>query len=139
MSEVGYKKPPKDKQFKKGKSGNPNGKPKGTLSSKTILKRFMGIKQDVQNPITGAQEKLTVAEILYIQQLAKARKGDLAAFREIMDRWEGKPQQSIDHTSDGEKLPSPILPPTQELAEKAKEEKKIGEEAYDEPLIPEDD
>lgn len=101
--------PPKEYQFKPGQSGNPKGKKPGTLSSKTILKRFMGIEQTIQNPITGTDEKLTVAEILYIQQLAKARKGDLAAFKEIMDRWEGKAQQSIDHTTDGQQLPVPIL------------------------------
>ena len=28
--EVGYKKPPKEGQFKKGQSGNPRGRPKGT-------------------------------------------------------------------------------------------------------------
>lgn len=34
-SEVGYGKPPSDKQFKKGQSGNPKGRPKGSRNKKT--------------------------------------------------------------------------------------------------------
>lgn len=33
-----YAQPPKEHQFKKGQSGNPNGKPKGSVSLKTKLK-----------------------------------------------------------------------------------------------------
>jgi len=36
-SEVGYKKPPKEHQFKPGQSGNPGGRPKGSL--KDYVKR----------------------------------------------------------------------------------------------------
>ena len=32
--EVGYGKPPSDKQFKKGQSGNPKGRPKGSRNKK---------------------------------------------------------------------------------------------------------
>jgi Family of unknown function (DUF5681) len=34
---VGYKRPPKDGQFKPGKSGNPRGRPKGSADFKTDL------------------------------------------------------------------------------------------------------
>ena len=37
--DVGYKKPPKTKQFKKGKSGNPGGRPKGSKNKIRIRKR----------------------------------------------------------------------------------------------------
>jgi hypothetical protein len=35
--EVGYKRPPKESQFKPGQSGNPNGRPKGARNLKTDL------------------------------------------------------------------------------------------------------
>ena len=36
---VGYKRPPVDKQFKPGQSGNPKGRPKGRENIATILRR----------------------------------------------------------------------------------------------------
>jgi hypothetical protein len=75
---------------KKGEIRNPKGKPKGLQHSKTRLKRLLEITQDLTNPITGEVEGFTVLEQLDLQQIIKARKGDLGAYREILDRLEGK-------------------------------------------------
>jgi hypothetical protein len=93
------------KPFEKGQSGNPKGRPKGAISSKTILSRFLSlVEKGVKNPVTGEFEDMTVAEVMNLSIIAKARKGDLSAYREILDRLEGKAQQSIDHTTGGEKI-----------------------------------
>lgn len=92
-------------KFKKGESGNPNGRPKGALNTKTILNKFLSlVKEDVKNPITKERENMTVAEIMNLSIIAKAIKGDIKAYREILDRLEGKVQQKIDHTTGGEKI-----------------------------------
>jgi hypothetical protein len=75
---------------KKGEVRNPKGKPKGIQHSKTRLRRLLELTQDLTNPITGEVEGFTVLEQLDLQQIIKARKGDLGAYREILDRLEGK-------------------------------------------------
>ena len=77
-------------QFKKGQSGNPNGRPKGSLNSKTILQKFLDLKTETENPITKELENLTVAEQIHLKQVAKAIDGDLYSYKEIIDRLEGK-------------------------------------------------
>lgn len=51
---VGYKNPPKDTQFKKGMSGNPKGRPKGTKNIRTVLNDTLNEKiQITQNGKTS--------------------------------------------------------------------------------------
>ena len=90
------------KPFKKGKDErrNMNGKPKGTLSAKTIIKKWLEAKDKFKNPITGVEEYLSQYDIIAIQQIAKARKGDTKAFDSVLDRVEGKPKQEIDVNQD---------------------------------------
>ena len=93
----------------KGEIRNPKGRGKGTLNSKTILKKWLELEEVITNPVTGKSENMTQLDILYLKQLANGRKGDLKASQWILDRFEGKSAQSVDITTDGKALPTPIL------------------------------
>lgn len=88
------------KPFPKGVSGNPAGKPKGTQHSKTRLKRLLELVQVKKNPITGEDEEFTVLELMDMQMISKALRGDQRAYEAVVDRLEGKPKQSTDITAD---------------------------------------
>lgn len=96
-------------RWKKGQSGNPKGKPKGVTHSSTRLKRLLELTENLTNPITKEIEGFTVAEQLDLAQIIKARKGDTRAYNAILDRLEGKPNQSIEHTGDNTNPISMIL------------------------------
>lgn len=89
---------------KKGEIRNPNGRPKGLPNSKTVLRRLLALTESTKNPVTGEMEEMSQLEIITLKQLANARKGDLKAYREMLDRLEGKAQQSVDMTTQGEKI-----------------------------------
>lgn len=86
-------------QFKPGESGNLEGKPKGIPHSKTRLLRLLKITRNLKNPITKTIEGFSVAEQMDLKQIMKALKGDSAAYSILLDRLEGKPNQST--TLDG--------------------------------------
>ncbi len=79
--EIGYGKPPKATRFQKGQSGNPKGRPKGSLNVATILERAM--LQKVQVKENGQARAYTKLEVAITQLANKAAGGDLKAFREI--------------------------------------------------------
>ena len=47
------------KNWEKGVSGNPKGRPKGALGRATIVKQWMEAKQSLKNPISGELEMLS--------------------------------------------------------------------------------
>ncbi len=88
---TGKGEPPEEHQFKPGESGNPKGRPKGSLNLKTILKKLLA-EQDVDgqwaNPIA---KKL----------LQKAfNDDDYRAIVEIIDRIEGKAKEHRQNTGE---------------------------------------
>ena len=78
---VGYRKPPAHTRFKKGQSGNPKGRPKGSLNLSTVLVRTLR-EQVVINE--GGQRKTVTKLEAAVKQLAnKAASGDLGALRQL--------------------------------------------------------
>ena len=75
--EVGYKKPPREHQFQKGGSGNPQGRPKG---SKSLLARMRATyEQEITVVTPGGKRTITKIEAAMTQLLNKAAGGDVGA------------------------------------------------------------
>lgn len=85
-------------QFQPGQSGNPAGKPKGIRHMSTLL--LEAVKRVAQDG--GTSEDVEIVRAL----VAKAKSGDTKAIDIVFDRLEGKAPQTIDVTTDGDKLPS---------------------------------
>ena len=72
--DVGYGKPPKSGQFQKGRSGNPNGRPRGTRNLSTDFAEVLSKKVTV---VENGKKKKTSAQMAIIQRLCeKALMGD---------------------------------------------------------------
>ena len=89
---------------KKGEVRNPNGRPKGSQNVKTILNKFFNCEMEQKNPFTQEIEKMSVLELMNLKQIANALDGDLSAFKELIDRYEGKIKTSTDLTTNGESI-----------------------------------
>jgi len=76
--------------FPKGVSGNPNGRPKGSKNRATLVRELLEIVSTFENPLTEQSEKLSYVEQIIIAQIAEARKGNVQAFKELMDSAYGK-------------------------------------------------
>jgi Family of unknown function (DUF5681) len=94
---------------KKGEVRNPNGRPKGSLNSKTVLQKYLALTEKVKNPVTGEFENMNQLEIMMLSVIKNGRKGDLRAVRELLDRLEGKAQQNVDMTSMGQQLEPMVI------------------------------
>lgn len=88
------------KSFEPGQSGNQKGRPKGVPNAKTRMARFLELSINGKNPITKEDELFTVAELMDLQVISKAIKGDLQAWEKINDRLEGKAKQTTEHTGE---------------------------------------
>jgi hypothetical protein len=79
---VGYGKPPKARQFKRGKSGNPKGRPKGSLNLATDLTAELGEHITVRED--GRPRKVSKQRALIKSLMAKALQGDVRAMASLL-------------------------------------------------------
>jgi Family of unknown function (DUF5681) len=80
---VGYGKPPKHSQFKKGQSGNPKGRrQRRPKKIQTILNEVLNRK--IRAVEAGTSRRMTIREVIITQLAAKAVKCDIAAINLLL-------------------------------------------------------
>ena len=84
--------------YKKGQSGNPKGKPKGTLNRSTIAKKWLEVLS--QEELEDGQVKwLSNEEAMTLSLIKKARNGDVNAYKALMDSAYGTAKDTVDINS----------------------------------------
>jgi hypothetical protein len=87
---IGKNNPPKHTRFSSTNQPLNSGRTKGSRSRSTIVREWLEATESMKNPITGQSEKLTQYDIITLALIQKARKGDVQAFKELMDSSFGK-------------------------------------------------
>ena len=94
-SDVGYMNPPEHTRFKKGKSGNPRGRPRKREDLNTVLQRVLNRKVRVKDN----DRKIPIRDALIWKLRELALQGDkqaLALQRRIIDEADiGQPREEI--------------------------------------------
>jgi protein subunit release factor A len=81
--EVGYGKPPRHTRFRKGQSGNPLGRPRGTKNLKTLLSE--ALNEPVIVTENGRHRKVSKREVIITQLVNRSAKADLRAIKILLD------------------------------------------------------
>jgi len=80
---VGRGHPPKRTQFRKGMSGNPKGRPKGSKNLSTLLRE--AADDQVFATIDGEKRKISKLQATTMQLATKAASGDQAAMKQFLE------------------------------------------------------
>lgn len=79
---VGYAKPPRNTRFKKGQSGNPAGRPKGSPNVATVLEQTLSELVVVNE--NGRRKTISKLEAAVKQLVNKAAAGDARALQQLL-------------------------------------------------------
>lgn len=85
---VGKGNPPKHSRFKKGTTGNPNGRPRKLPALEEIIANVLGEEKSGK---TAAEQILSALK-------SRAARGDVRAAKELLDRGYGLPKQKVEHS-----------------------------------------
>ena len=81
--EVGYGKPPRNTQFKKGQSGNPRGRPSRSKNLATLVS--VALNEPVIVVENGGRRKITKREAIIKQLVNRSTKADWRAIKILLD------------------------------------------------------
>jgi stress response protein YsnF len=142
--DVGYGKPPKHSRFKKGKSGNPAGRPKGSKNKPPDTVDLSKTEQMLldeayrTHPVhdSGKTTELPLMQIILLSTAAKAAKGDLRAQR-LYKEW----VESVEEKQDRQKKDyfETLATTKIRLKEKLDQHRKNGLQEEDFPHLPHPD
>jgi Family of unknown function (DUF5681) len=81
--EIGYRKPPASGKFKKGSSGNPKGRPKGSKNFITLLEKELA--QPIIVTENGKKKKLSRMQAMVKRLVAGAMQGDVKQLMSLIE------------------------------------------------------
>ena len=102
--EVGNRRPPKHSQFRKGASGNPKGRPKGSVNLRTRVRSEL--RKSVPVTRNGRQVKMRKVDLIALQIVDAAAKGDLKA-AVLAERLDDEAAASVSSTPSDEAFEAP--------------------------------
>ena len=120
--EVGYAKPPRSGQFKKGQSGNPKGRVKGSESIMTLFEKHG--KRQVTIKEGGQRNSISKHEAIVLQIVNQAASGNPGAIKQYLQlalMMEGKQEASSPREFSITREDQEII---QEIAKRARKSKK---------------
>jgi hypothetical protein len=82
-NDIGYRRPPVSGQFKKGNSGNPKGRPKGSKNFITLLDKELAQKIVVNE--NGKKRSITRLQAMVKRMVAGALQGDQKALLTLVE------------------------------------------------------
>jgi hypothetical protein len=98
LYKVGYGKPPKAKQFKPGRSGNPKGRPKGCRNLATDLAAELGEQITVREE--GRSRRISKQRALIKSLMARALQGDVRATAAMLALYARVITEPVDDSDD---------------------------------------
>jgi Family of unknown function (DUF5681) len=96
--EVGYGRPPPQHRFKRGRSGNPKGRPKGAKNTATLVREVLDRKVEIR--IGGAARKISVREAMITRFAESALKGDTKSAAFLLQRYD-MPETAREYANSG--------------------------------------